>query len=210
MILIKDLSIFNESQDLLILTISQLEISAQSILLIQGNSGTGKSMFLKTLANQHRFFAGNIIIKNKIFEAYTLQEFSKIIQFVNQNYVLFPHLTAYEQLIDPLCIIANKTKKEADEIVISYLDSLHLTAHKDKYPRELSGGQRQRIAIIQKLILEPDILLLDEPTSGLDQESKQLLISLLQKKNKKGLTIVVASHDSDVIDVFSRNTFKIT
>lgn len=201
MIMIKDLTIFDTAQTKIILTISQLEVSKGSCCLIGGNSGTGKTMLLKTLGNQHQAFAGNILIKDRIYESFSDNELVHLIQFLNQSYTLFSHLTAEMQLIQPLILLRKNTKKEAKEKIDFYTTYLELQNHKTKYPQELSGGQRQRFALIQKLLLEPEILLLDEPTSGLDKKSKERVLLLLQEEQqKKNMTILITSHDKEIIE----------
>lgn len=201
MIIIKDLAIFNTARTKLILTIFQLEVSQGSCCLIGGNSGTGKTMLLKTLGNQHQAFAGNILIKDRIYESFSDNELVRLIQFLNQSYTLFSHLTAEMQLIQPLMLLRKNTEKEAKEKIDFYTSYLELQNQKTKYPEELSGGQRQRFALIQKLLLEPEILLLDEPTSGLDKKSKEQVLLLLQEEQKKkNMTIFITSHDKEIIE----------
>lgn len=201
MIIIKDLTIFDTAQTKLILTISQLEISRGDCCLIGGNSGTGKTVLLKTLANQHQSFAGNILIKERMYESFSDNELVSLIQFLNQGYTLFSHLSAEMQLIQPLVLLRKNTEQEAKEKANFYISSLDLQDHTTKHPHELSGGQRQRFALIQKLLLEPEILLLDEPTSGLDKKSKERVLLLLQQEQKKkNMTILITSHDKDIIE----------
>lgn len=151
--MIKDLTIFDTAQTKLILTISQLEVSQGSCCLIGGNSGTGKTMLLKTLGNQHQAFAGNILIKDRIYESFSHNELVHLIQFLNQSYTLFSHLTAEMQLIQPLVLLRKNTEEQAKEKIDFYTTYLELQNHKTKYPQELSGGQRQRFALIQKTII---------------------------------------------------------
>lgn len=201
MVIIKDLHIFDTNQTKLILYIAQLEIERGSCCLIEGNSGTGKTMLLKTLANQHHSFAGNILINERIYESFDNTELVKLIQFLNQTYTLFSHLSALEQLMQPLMLLKKNTKKEASEKINFYVDYLGLKDHLNKLPSQLSGGQRQRFALIQKILLEPELLLLDEPTSGLDTKNKELVLRLLKtEQNRNNLTIIMTSHDRDVAE----------
>jgi ABC-type lipoprotein export system ATPase subunit len=201
MLIIKDLHIFDTKKTKTILSLPFLEVPQGSCCLIAGNSGSGKTMFLKTLANQHHEIAGNIIIENRIYESFTDQELSEMIQFLNQSYTLFTHLTVKDQLLQPLLLLRAIERKEALEKIKTYVDFLELKDHTEKYPHQLSGGQRQRFALIQKLLLEPKILLLDEPTSGLDKKNKGLMIKLLKKEQlSRNITILMASHDKEIVE----------
>lgn len=153
-------------------------------------------MLLKTIANQHQFFAGNILIKERIYESYTDNELPLLIQFLDQSYSLFSHFTAEEQLMHPLLKIKKLTQKLLKKEFPYYLRILKMEEHIKKFPNQLSGGQRQRLALIQKLIMDPKILLLDEPTSGLDKKSKQIVMNLLQEEIKN-TTILITSHDPE-------------
>jgi polar amino acid transport system ATP-binding protein len=202
MIIIKDLIIYNEYKNKILVNINQLIINDAATLIIKGNSGSGKTIFLKTLAYEHRHFAGNIVINEKIFESYTEKEYFKIVQFVNQAYPLFTHLTAYEQLIHVLLYIKKEELIIAKEKVKEKLSLLNLWEHRDKYPAQLSGGQRQRFAILQKTLLNPKYLLLDEPTSGLDNAAKKELLQYLLEEKKMGMTLIISSHDQYTINFF--------
>ena len=202
MIIIKDLLIYNEFKNKILVHIDQLCIENKSILIIKADSGKGKTIFLKTLANEHNHFAGNIIIENKILESYSDAIFFNLIQFVSQSYPLFNNMTVYEQLMHVLFYIKNEERLIIKNKINNILLKLNLLDQKDKYPYQLSGGQRQRIAIIQKTLLFPKYLLLDEPTSGLDRNSKFEILNFLLEENQKGMALIIASHDQETINFF--------
>jgi polar amino acid transport system ATP-binding protein len=202
MIIIKDLIIYNEFKNKILVHIEELSIPHQSILILKADSGKGKSILLKTLANEYTHFAGNILFNNKIFESYTDSSFSATVQFLSQSYPLFLNMTVFEQLFNVLLHIKREEELAiADKIKIT-LTKLNLWAQRDKYPYQLSGGQRQRIALIQKILLAPKYLLLDEPTSGLDKTSKFEVLHFLLEENRKGMTLIIASHDQEAIHFF--------
>lgn len=202
MILIKDLIIYNEFKNKILMYIDQLCIQDNSIFIIKADSGKGKTILLKTLANEYPYFAGNIIINNNIFESYTDKNFFTLVQFVSQTYPLFLNMTVYKQLFNAIFYIKNEEISIIHKKLKEVLTQLNLWDQKDKYPYQLSGGQRQRIAIIQKVLLFPKYLLLDEPTSGLDRTSKFEILNFLLKENQQGMTLIIASHDQETINFF--------
>ena len=206
MIIIKDLLIYNEFKNKILIHIHEISIKDNSILILKADSGKGKSLFLKTIANEYNYFVGNILINNKILESYTNKDFFKIVQFISQSYPLFINMTVYNQLFHPLLHIKNEEIFIIQNKIKNILIKLNLWDQKDKYPHQLSGGQRQRIAIIQKVLLTPKYLLLDEPTSGLDRTSKFEILNFLLEENQKGMTLISASHDQETINFFENKT----
>jgi ABC-type polar amino acid transport system ATPase subunit len=128
--------------------------------------------------------------------------FAHLVQFVDQHYPLFFHMTVMEQLTHPLIYAFKKEEVVAIETATDLLHQMGLYADRNKYPSELSGGQRQRIAILQKILLKPSYLFLDEPTSGLDRNNKFLLLRLLQSYFDSGMKIILSSHDFETINFF--------
>jgi len=202
MIIIKDLVIYNELKNKIIIHIDQLCIPTNSILILKADSGKGKSIFLKTLASQYPYFAGNILLDNHIFESYSEKVFFNTLQLISQSYPLFLNMTVFQQLFNVLLHIKNEEQFIIKDKIKNILTKLNLWDQKDKYPHQLSGGQRQRIAIIQKILLKPKYFLLDEPTSGLDKTSKFEILHFLLEENKKGMTLIIASHDHETIHFF--------
>ncbi len=206
MILIKDLFIYNETKSKILVHINELIINSESIFIIKADSGKGKTVLLRTIGNEHQHFAGNILIDNKIIESYLDKDFFNIVQLVSQSYPLFLHLTVYEQLSQILFYIKHEEKIIIKDKIKNILSKLNLLDQKDKYPHQLSGGQRQRIAILQKVLLNPKYLLLDEPTSGLDRNSKFEILNFLLEENKKGIALIISSHDQETINFFENKT----
>jgi polar amino acid transport system ATP-binding protein len=202
MIIIKDLIIYNEEKNKILVIVNKLIINDGEILIIKGDSGKGKTLFLRTLAYEHEYFAGSIIINNKIFESYKDKEFFLLIQFVSQSYPIFNNMTCYEQIIHLLVYVKGILFIIAKNLVRDEFIKLNLWNHRNKYSSQLSGGQRQRVAIIQKTILEPKYLLLDEPTSGLDKVAKLELLNFLLALQAEGMTLIISTHDLEVIYFF--------
>lgn len=202
MIIVKDLHIYNPQMTVLLLNIPELIIEDGSVYFFRGDSGRGKTLLLKTLTNQYSFFSGNIIIDELLLESYNYMRFAHLVQFVDQHYPLFLHMTVMEQLTHPLIYAFKKEEIVAVEMATDALHQMGLYADRNKYPSELSGGQRQRIAILQKILLKPNYLFLDEPTSGLDRNNKFHLLRLLQSYFDSGMKIILSSHDFETINFF--------
>ena len=105
------------------------------------------------------------------------------------------HLSVIDNLILPYRLRFNVSKEEAEVKALELLEQFGLLQQKDQFPNECSGGQQQRIAIARALILNPRVLLIDEPTAALDSENTQNVANLLKSLNKKGLTVIVITHD---------------
>ena len=119
------------------------------------------------------------------------------IGFVFQAFHLVPRLTAAENIELPL-ILAGQDSDSRQQRVQKALESMNLTDRADHKPDQLSGGQRQRVAIARATITEPSVILADEPTGNLDQKSGQDVIQTLESLNKKGITLIIVTHDSHV------------
>ena len=208
MIIIKNLVVFDENQKNIILSINELVIKKSDVFFIHGKSGSGKSTFLKVLANEYFSFSGNIILDEKIIEDYTEEQYFKKVQYIGHTYPLFLHMTIYEQFLHLLSYVKDDFLDDSHKVIEKHMTALSLWAHRDKYSKELSGGQRQRAAIIQKVLLNSPYLILDEPTVNLDRESKFELLYYLTEFNKNGHTLIIATHDDEVISFFdNKNIF---
>ncbi len=169
-----------------------------------GRSGTGKTTLLKSMCGIIQPSNGKIIIDGKDLNVLAYQQKAKTIGYVFQDFNLFPHLTALENCIDPL-VAYGKTINESREEAIKILNQLGMADFINHYPAQLSGGQKQRIAIARALCLHPNILLLDEPTASLDPENTDILVNILKKLAKDGLTVGLCSQDMNFIKkIFDR------
>jgi ABC-type lipoprotein export system ATPase subunit len=202
MIIIQNLQVFANDRQQELFSISDFKIKKNDIIFISGPSGRGKSTFFKILAKQYHGYTGEISVDGKNIKNYSDKEYFAKIQYVNQYYTLFNHMTIFEQCTDALLNIQEMPLTIAKEIILSHFSQLSLIEHKDKKPSELSGGQKQRAAIIQKVLLNPDYILLDEPTASLDYINKKKLFEYLSSLKDKEKTLIFATHDKDLEDFF--------
>lgn len=165
----------------------------REILAIIGKTGSGKTLLLESIAGFQKPDSGNIFLRQNALEKYSLQE--RKIGYLYQEYCLFPHMTARDNISYGLKM-QKQPRKEISERVEKIADELEITAILEQYPATLSGGEQQRVALARALSIEPELLLLDEPFSSLDPVTKQKLYGLIRKINKQhGCTIIFVTHD---------------
>ena len=171
------------------------------IISFIGESGSGKTTFLRCLAGLEEVTSGKIELNGKILnDSNTLiQSHKRKIGFVFQDYPLFPHLNVTEN------IILNLEKKYRSSLE-NILDLTNLNLLKKRYPHELSGGEQQRVAIARAIIREPDLLLLDEPFSNLDSAIKSQIKSEIKRIVKDlNITTILVTHDiKDSLEISDR------
>jgi ABC-type sugar transport system ATPase subunit len=177
----------------LILDQVSLRLPAGRSLVVLGNSGAGKSKLLEVIAGLIRNQSGRIIFKNQELTALSPQE--RGVGFVFQDYALFPHMNARENILFGLNA-RNAAQKEKNKWLKAVTAELRIDHLLERFPAELSGGQQQRVALARSMVLRPEVLLLDEPLSALDAASRErlaLLIKRIQKKYK--VTMLYVTHD---------------
>jgi len=168
---------------------------AAQITVIIGKSGAGKTTLLQAIAGLLLIEQGSIFIDKNNIQNFSIKERAEHIGYVFQQFNLFSHMTAAQNCIDPL-LVHGVHKQAAEKTVLSYFEQFDMRGLIKKYPHQLSGGQQQRVAIIRALCLGPKILLLDEPTASLDPENSNILIEILKKLAKQGITIIISSQDT--------------
>lgn len=158
-----------------------LEVKEGEIISLLGPSGCGKSTTLKIIAGILDFDKGDILFNDKSIKNTTTK--NRNVGIVFQEYLLFPHMTVYENIEFGLKMKKIK-KSDRDKKVKELIELVKLKDYHNKYPSELSGGQKQRVAIARTLAVNPQVLLLDEPFSNLDINLRQEMrefVSTLQK-----------------------------
>ena len=175
------------------LNIPHLEVERSSYTVVLGPSGSGKSTFLETLAGFRTVKNGKIYLDGE--DITNLPPERRNIAFVFQDYLLFPHLSVFDNIAFGLRKLT-KDKLRIEETVQHIAEILKLSRLLDKYPETLSGGEKQRVALARALVVKPKLLLLDEPSSALDPQTKEQLRKLTHKVVKDlGITALHVSHD---------------
>lgn len=179
------------------------EINKGEVVSVIGKSGCGKSTLLKCINRLESIDDGVIYFENKDISSLDLLKLRQKIGIVFQEYNLFEHLTVLQNLTIGLIKIKNISEEVAKKQAMAMLKKIKLTDKSDNYPDELSGGQKQRVAIARTLLMKPKLILLDEPTSALDKEMKQEVINLIIKMAKDDMTLLIVSHEEELVKEIS-------
>lgn len=168
-------------------------IESGEIISLLGPSGCGKTTLLNIILGLAEQTGGQLLYNGQDISKQSMQE--RGFNIVFQDFALFPHLNAYDNIVYGL---KNKNKQMSKEDVQEYIDFLELTPHLQKKIHELSGGQKQRVSIARTLVMQPNILLLDEPLSALDgvikESIKERIKSIAREFN---LTTIIVTHDPE-------------
>ncbi len=181
----------------------ELTIGAGEYLTIMGPSGSGKSTLLNILGILDRPTSGRYRFDDLDVTSLNDEDQARLrrrkIGFVFQFFHLVPRLTAEENIELPL-VLAGVAPAERRQRVTKFVRAFGLTERAAHRPEELSGGQRQRVAIARAAITEPAMLLADEPTGNLDRTSGGEVIDILEDLHRRGLTLVIVTHDPEIGD----------
>ncbi|MEN8098499.1 MAG: amino acid ABC transporter ATP-binding protein [Chloroflexota bacterium] len=180
-----------------------LQVNTGEVVVILGPSGSGKSTFLRCLNFLEEPSEGTIEIDGVEIDArepagqYRLhkREIRRKAGMVFQQFNLFPHKNAIENIIEAPTIVKGLSRDEAVPQAERLLEWVGLSDKRDEYPSRLSGGQQQRVAIARALAMEPKIMLFDEPTSALDPELINEVVDVMERLAKEGMTMVVVTHE---------------
>lgn len=185
-----------------------MRIAQGEFILIMGKSGSGKTTLMNLLGLLDSFDNGKYIFDGRDITNITEKEKSQIrnnyMGFVFQQFHLIESLTIKRNIELPLLYKGHVSYKEREALIDKYLTLVDLIDKKQCYPSELSGGQQQRIAIARALICDPYIVFADEPTGALDSETSKDIMELMLALNKTGKTIVMVTHDEDLIKYSTR------
>jgi len=184
-----------------------LTVPPGGVAVVVGPSGSGKSTLLRTINHLEKVDGGYITIDGQLVgyqvrgsRLHELREKDILKQrtdigMVFQNFNLFPHLTALENVTEAPVVALHRNKAKARKRALELLDRVGLKDRADAYPRQLSGGQQQRVAIARALALDPKILLFDEPTSALDPELVNEVLDVIRELATSGTTLIIVTHE---------------
>ena len=188
-----------------------LTIAQGEFVFLTGPSGAGKSTFLRLLLLQERPSEGEIVVNGSNLAKLSrneIQEYRRGIGFVFQDFKLFPARTVLENICFVPQVLGVSTSQQQRR-AFQVLKWVGLQHRMNAYPRDLSGGEQQRIAIARALVSDPVVLLADEPTGNLDPDLSLEIMNLLREVNAGGTTVVVATHDRELIRLVGRRTITL-
>lgn len=177
-----------------------LTVTKGEVVVILGPSGSGKTTLLRCVNYLERPSSGEIAIGDfkvncKHARKKEIHQLRQKTAMVFQQYNLFRHKTALENVMEGLLIVKKLPKDKARKRSIALLEKVGLASKLDAYPSQLSGGQQQRVGIARALALEPEVILFDEPTSALDPELVGEVLAVIRKIAKEGITMIVVTHE---------------
>lgn len=197
-----------DKEKLHVLKSLNMEIEQGEFLMIMGKSGSGKTTLMNSLGFLDRFDDGVYLFNNEevthIDENKKSELRNKYMGFIFQQFHLIDSLTIGKNVELPLLYKGNVSKKVREELVLKYLTLVGLEEKIDRHPKELSGGQQQRVAIARALINDPYVIFADEPTGALDSETGIQIMNILKELNKQGKTIIMVTHDGDLVNYATR------
>jgi putative ABC transport system ATP-binding protein len=178
-----------------------LAIEHGELVSIMGSSGSGKSTLLNILGILDDYDTGSYELDGRLVRSLSETEAARyrnrFIGFVFQSFNLLSFKTALENVSLPL-YYQGVSRRARNRTAFEYLERVGLGDRAEHLPSELSGGERQRVAVARALITQPKLILADEPTGALDSETSYQLMDLLQEINRRGITIVVVTHEHDI------------
>lgn len=188
-----------------------VRIEQGEFVFIVGPSGAGKSTFFKMLFREVLPSSGKVIVNGHDLVKMTDKEipyFRRQLGIVFQDYRLLPDRTVYDNVAFAMQVIETpyrKIKRRVNDV----LDLVGLRKRAHAYPIELSGGEQQRIAIARAIVNDPILLIADEPTGNLDPETSWEIMDIFREVNKSGTTIVMATHDREIVDEMEKRVIAI-
>ena len=188
-----------------------VHISAGEFVILVGTSGAGKSTLLKLLTREEKPSSGKIVVGGIDYD--TLKDkhiplLRRKIGVVFQDFKLLPNRTVFENVAFAL-EIAGMTSREIKSTVPKVISLVGLEGKEKSFPHQLSGGERQRVAIARAVVRQPKILIADEPTGNLDPKHSWEIVRLLEKINKYGTTVLLTTHNVDIVNKLKRRVITI-
>jgi cell division transport system ATP-binding protein len=188
-----------------------IDIDKGEFVFLVGQSGSGKSTFLRLVLKEERPTRGSIWVAGKELgklSHWKVPALRQQIGVVFQDFRLLPNKTVTENIAFALDVIG-KPRHTVAKVVPEVLDLVGLTGKEKRRPDELSGGEQQRVAIARAFVNRPRVLLADEPTGNLDPTTSVGIMKLLDRINRTGTTVVMATHDAHIVDSMRRRVIEL-
>jgi cell division transport system ATP-binding protein len=187
-------------------------IKQGDFVFITGPSGSGKTTILKLITGSYLPDEGEVLIDDKPTRKMKKGEILGIrrnVGMVFQEFKLIPEMNVFENVAIAYEVVGKKNSSKIKEAVFDSLIEVGLEGREDAFPLQLSGGELQRVCLARALAIDPQIVIADEPTGNLDPVTSWDLMKLLVKINKEGKTVIMATHDFDIVNSFKKRVIKI-
>ena len=188
-----------------------LRIDDGEFVFIVGSSGAGKSTLIKLMLREETATSGIVKVNGRNLgkmAKYKIPKFRRSIGVVFQDFRLIPNMSAYDNVAFALRV-TNVSSKEIKRKVPYMLSLVGLASKAKCKPDELSGGEQQRVALARALVNSPSLIIADEPTGNIDPELSYEIVDLLNEINKLGVTVVMVTHEHDLVEQFNRRVITI-
>ena len=188
-----------------------IDVDKGEFVFLIGQSGSGKSTVLRLILREEKASEGSVHVDGKNLAKLPgrkVPDLRRRIGCVFQDFRLLPKKNVYDNVAFALEVI-NKNSRYIKRTVPEVLDLVGLTGKSRRLPHELSGGEQQRVAIARAFVNRPLLLLADEPTGNLDPDTSQGIMNLLERINRTGTTVVMATHDNNIVDAMRRRVVEL-
>lgn len=187
------------------------QIKKGEFVFIVGSSGSGKTTLIKLLLKEMKPTTGEISVDDKVYSSMKRKEIPMLrrkLGVVFQNFRLLKDRTVFENVAFAQQVI-EAPAKDIRRQVPATLTMVGLADKYKQFPKELSGGEQQRVALARAIVNQPDIILADEPTGNLDPKNSLEIMRLLEEINKKGTTVVVVTHNKDIVNLMEKRVITL-
>ena len=171
------------------------DVAKGDVISIIGSSGSGKSTMLRCINMLEEKTGGEIYFHGKRISDLKLSDYRAKVGMVFQQFNLFNNMTVLKNCMVGQCDVLKRSKSEAKEKALKYLEKVGMLPYINARPKQLSGGQKQRVAIARALAMDPEVILFDEPTSALDPEMVGEVLQVIRGLAGSGLTMLIVTHE---------------
>ena len=211
MIEFRDVTKIYDSNDTHALENVNIKIEDGEFVFIVGSSGAGKSTFLKLIMHEEKPTSGEVIVNcyaSTKMKKKQVPYYRRTMGIVFQDFRIIPKMIVYDNVAFAMRVIGTK-EKEIRKRVPYILQLVGLSQKARSMPNELSGGEQQRVSLARALVNNPDLIIADEPTGNVDPEMSHEIVELLTKINNNGTTVVMVTHEHDLVRTFQRRVIVI-
>jgi cell division transport system ATP-binding protein len=189
-----------------------LAVPSEDFVFLVGANGAGKSTLLKLLVRAEAATSGVVMVDGfdlRLLPENKVAAFRQQIGIVFQDIRLFPDKTVFENVAFSLQVSGLPRRRKTRDLVMEALEVVGLAGHSRSFPAQMSGGEQQRAAIARAIVRSPHLLIADEPTANLPPDASWQIVQLLAEINRRGVTVLVSTHDRDVVDRMRRRVVEL-